>query len=96
MPDDSPKLKYTTIRELLNRGTSEHGRAIDQNIRDHIRHSPTKVWLILGEGKVFFVKDMIRGFVLHFSYYDNRFIFRDHRGQEKEIHEDEIKGVEGF
>ena len=54
------------------------------------------MWLVLGEGKVFFVKDMIRGYVLNYSYYDNKFVFRDHRGQEKEIGEDEIKGVEGF
>ena len=96
MTDDPPKLKYKSIREILEQGTSKHGRLIQEKLLDHIKHSPTKVWLVLGEGKIFMVKDEIRGFTLQFTYYDNKFTFRDHRGQEKDIHEDEIKDVGGF
>jgi len=67
-----------------------------EKIIDHMKYSPTKVWLVLGEGEVLILKDATKGFILHCSYSERIFTFRDHRNQEQEIHEDEIRDVSGF
>ena len=83
-------------KELKKRLVTQRGRELMEKLIDHMRHSHTKVWLVLGEGKVFIVKDEIKGFTLHSTYSECIFTFRDHRNQEKEIHEDEILEINGF
>lgn len=67
-----------------------------EKLIDHMEHSPTKVWLILKGEEIFIVKDTIKGFTLYSFYCECVFTFRDHRNQEKQIHEDDIIDVNGF
>lgn len=83
-------------KELRKRLVTQRGKELMEKLIDHMRHSRTKVWLVLGEGKIFIVKDEIKGFILHSTYSESIFTFSDHRNQEKEIHEDEIVDINGF
>ena len=94
--DKKGKTESVSWKELRSRLVTPRGKELMEKIIDHMKYSPTKVWLILGEGKVFIIKDATRGYTLHCSYTEKVFKFRDHRNQEQEIHEDEISDVSGF
>jgi len=83
-------------KELKERLVTQRGKEIMEKLIDHMKHSPTKVWLILKGEEIFIVKDAIKGFTLYSSYSEGVFTFRDHRNQEKQIHEDDIVDVNGF
>ena len=90
------KIESVSWKELRRRLVTKRGRELIEKIIDHLRYSQTKVWLILKEGEIFVIKDAIKGFMLHNTYSEGVFTFRDHRNQEQEIHEDEIIDVNGF
>ena len=90
------KIEAVSWKELRRRLVTPRGKELMEKLIDHLRCSPTKVWLILGEGKIFVVKDTSKGIMLHSSYCEGVFTFRDHRNQEQEIREDEIIDVNGF
>ncbi len=94
--DDNVKIEGVSWKELRRRLVTPRGKELMEKIIDHMKYSETKVWLVLGEGKVFVIKDTIKGFTLHCSYCEKIFTFRDHRNQEQQIHEDEIRDIGGF
>ena len=96
MDDKKVKIESVSWKELRKRLVTPRGKELMEKLIDHMRHSHTKVWLVLGEGKIFVVKDEIKGFILHSTYSECIFTFRDHRKQEKEIHADAIVDINGF